>query len=92
MPYYLARRRGTATTQVTPCWLHEEDAQAAIGDMETLEVAGGWWASRAVFPRKIGFNVKRPRELMAERYWQGELEREMDRYYELCRSGAHSSR
>lgn len=83
MPSYLQRRTGATRTQVTPCWLHEDDAKSALGDMENLEVVSNdRWAGLAPFG-KIGFHSAGAREIRAELFWAGEVERLISEFHAL---------
>ena len=88
MPSYLQRLRGNTRTQVTPCWLHEDDAIAAAADLENIRVVtNDGWADNAPFPRKIGFASQGAREVMAERWWASEVERLTEDYRSLSGQG-----
>lgn len=91
MPSYLQRLRGTTRTQITPCWLHEDDAKRAAADLENIQVVtNDRWANNAPFP-KVGFHSQGVREVMAERWWAGEVEREVRRYHSLGDDGRHTA-
>lgn len=90
MPSYLQRLHGTTRTQVTPCWLHEEDATKAAADLENIRVVtNDRWANIAPFG-KLGSASEGVRELMAERWWAGEVDRLTALYRGLA--GRHGER